>query len=268
MLSIATAEAKLGQHAKASGRADAVIEEQRALGVTGLQLGKSYEVAARIAIFAKDAPTFRHFSTLANEQYRAGKSSVLGALYERLMDEGRKTGLVDATVISVAPQRREIMHPSSQDWTTDIDACEGPKERGARALALLCDGDPPTWGHLVVRRPEGLVLAASNAPCTSISEVVAFASECLDRESRACTMETDALSSASLGTLAVEWRDAEGTDYEVVLLATTVCGVFCIAGVALLAKAGKPRAASLTSLADGVARMLMKFGDAIGSGLP
>jgi hypothetical protein len=269
MLSIASAEAKLGRHAEGSRRADAVIAEQRALGVTGLQLGKSYEVSARIAIFAKDAPAFRHFATLANEQYRAGKSSVLGALYERLMDEGRKAGLVDATVISVAPQRRQIMHPSPQDWTTLIDVCEGPKERGARALALLCDGDPPTRGHLLVRRPEGVVLAASNVPCASVSEVVAFASECLDREDRAATMETDALSSASLGTLAAEWRDAEGIDYETVLLATTVCDAFCIAGVALLAKAGEPRAASLTLLADSVARVLIKFGDAIiGSGLP
>jgi hypothetical protein len=114
-----------------------------------------------------------------------------------------------------------------------------------------------------------VVLAASNVPCASVSEVVAFASECLDREDRAATMETDALSSASLGTLAAEWRDAEGIDYETVLLATTVCDAFCIAGVALLAKAGEPRAASLTLLADSVARVLIKFGDAIiGSGLP
>jgi predicted small integral membrane protein len=97
-----------------------------------------------------------------------------------------------------------------------------------------------------------LVLAASNAPCASISEVVAFASECLDREDRAANMETNAPSSASSGR-SLPSGDAEGIDYETVLLATAVCDVFCIAGVALLAKAGQLRAASLTLLADSVA---------------
>jgi hypothetical protein len=100
--------------------------------------------------------------------------------------------------------------------------------------------DPPTQGHLLVSTIEGLALVASNTPSTSIGEIVSFASSCLDREARAGSMETGALSSASLGTLSAEWRDSEGTDYETVLLATTISGTFSIGGIALLAKSGEP----------------------------
>src|SRR5437016_5750577 len=82
----ATAEALLGRFESARARAGAVIAEKTALGVTGLQLGHAYDVAARIAIAERDADAFRTYAALAREQYRPGKSSVLGSLYERLVD--------------------------------------------------------------------------------------------------------------------------------------------------------------------------------------
>jgi hypothetical protein len=108
-----------------------------------------------------------------------------------------------------------------------------------------------------------LALVASNTPCTSVTEIVSFASSCIERESRAATMETGALSSVDLGTLSAEWRDAEGTDYEIVLLATTESSTFCIGGIVLLAKTGEPRAGKLGPLADAIARVLIQAGDAI-----
>ena len=59
------------------------------------------------------------------------------------------------------------------------------------------------------------------------------------------------------------WRDADGTDYEVVLLATTVSDTFCIGGIALLAQSGSPRAGTLSSLAGAIATALITSGDAI-----
>jgi hypothetical protein len=240
-----------------------VISEHTALAVVGLQLGYAYEVAARIAIIERDADAFRRFAMLASEQYRPGKSSVLGALYERLMDEGRKAGLVDASPAEVRQAVREAAWSSNTYLALLIAECDGPRERAERALGLLCDGDPPTRGHLLVTREGGLVLAASNAACTSVTEIVAFATACLDRESQANSMETGAIPTDSLGTLSAEWRDKEGTDYEIVLLATTISDTFCIGGVALLAKRGEPRAGKLATLADAIARTLITSGDAI-----
>jgi hypothetical protein len=261
--SIARAEAMLGHGEAARSRAESVIAEQTALGVTGLQLGQSYEVLARIAIAEKDGDAFRRFATLASEQYRPGKSSVLGALYERLMDDGRKAGLVNALV---TPDPNLADHPlrASEELTSLLVACDSPRERAERALGLLCDGDPPTRGHLLVSGADGrLVLAASNTPCSSVTEIVAFASSCIQRERSADTLETGALSSLSLGTASAEWRDEEGSDYEIVLLSTMLSDTFCIGGVALLAKSGAPRAGMLGPLAGAIAKALIVSGDAV-----
>jgi hypothetical protein len=262
-LSIAMAEAMLGRWAAARERVEKVISEHASLAVVGLQLGYSYEVAARIAIIETDADAFRRFAVLAREQYRPGKSAVLGELYERLMDEGRKAGLVDASPAEVRHALREAALTSNTDLAVLVAECDSPRERAERALGLLCDGDPPTRGHLLVTREGGLVLAASNTPCTSVTEIVTFASACLDRESRANSMETGALPTDALGTLSAEWRDTEGTDYEIVLLATTISAAFCIGGIAILAKRGEPRAGRLAGLADAIAQTLITSGDAI-----
>ena len=76
-----------------------------------------------------------------------------------------------------------------------VERVEHPAERAERALGMLCDGDPPTRGHLLVCKVDGLKLVASNAPCSSIREIVTFATQCLEHESRTSNMETSALSS-------------------------------------------------------------------------
>jgi hypothetical protein len=83
----ALAEAGLGRFDRALARVDRVVAEQRELGVAGLQLGRSYEIGARIAIGARDSSVFARFAALAAEQYRPGESAVTGPLYERLLDE-------------------------------------------------------------------------------------------------------------------------------------------------------------------------------------
>lgn len=82
-------EARLGRYEQASSRLDKVIADQRALGVSGLNLGASYEARARAAIWAGDTPAIERFSALAAQQYRYGQGSMLGVRYERLMEEAQ-----------------------------------------------------------------------------------------------------------------------------------------------------------------------------------
>jgi hypothetical protein len=262
-LSIARAEAKLGRFDTAWRRVEAVLAEQLALGIAGLQLGHTYEVAARIAIAEQKADDFRTYAALARERYKPGKSSVLGALYERLVDEARQAGLTQVAPLASSVRATDAMSRASEDVTTLLAGCNDARERAELALGLLCDGDPPTRGHLLIAKNEGLLLVASNTACTSVSEIVAFASERMDRESRAGSMETNASEADTIGTPSTEWRDHEGVDYEVVLLVTSVSSGFCIAGVALLAKSGPPRAGNMGPLADAIARALITSGDAI-----
>jgi hypothetical protein len=261
-LSIAGAEAKLGRIGEAMNRVEAVIAEQKTLGVVGLQLGQAYEAAARIAIAAKDGDAFLEFAVGAFEQYRPGQSSVLGALYERLLDEARQAGLAGDTP-DTAPPRADPALLTVANLATAVAGCELPAERAERALGLLCDGDPPTRGHLLVCKVDGLKLVASNAPCSSIREIVSFATQCLEHESRTSNMETSALSSMTLGEPLTGWRDTEGVEYETVVLATPVNDSLCVGGIALLAKRGALRAGRLAPLANAIARTLIASGDAV-----
>jgi serine/threonine protein kinase len=83
------AEAKLGRYAQGAARLDALIAEQRGLGVTGLNIGSSCEARARAAIWAHDTPAFEHFSELTAQLYRYGRGSMLGVRYERLLEEAQ-----------------------------------------------------------------------------------------------------------------------------------------------------------------------------------
>lgn len=87
---LAFAEAHLGEHAQAAARIERVIAEQVALGVSGLHLGASYEVRARIAICARDEPGVWRYSRLTAEEYRLESGSALSARYERLISEARR----------------------------------------------------------------------------------------------------------------------------------------------------------------------------------
>ena len=82
-------EARLGRYDQGSARLDKLIADQRSLGVSGLNLGASYEARARAAIWAGDTPAVERFSGLAAQQYRYGHGSMLGVRYERLMEEAQ-----------------------------------------------------------------------------------------------------------------------------------------------------------------------------------
>jgi tetratricopeptide (TPR) repeat protein len=90
---LALAEAKLGQYAQGCDRLDALIAQQRALGVTGLHLGATYEARARIAIWAGDGAGIERYTQLTAQEYRHGSGSALGARYEGLMGEVRRASV-------------------------------------------------------------------------------------------------------------------------------------------------------------------------------
>jgi hypothetical protein len=86
------AEAALGHYQQALKRIRLVIAELLGLGVSGLQLGRAYECSARVAIAMHDSEAFSEDAARVEEQYRRGSNSVLGALYERLLEDARRSG--------------------------------------------------------------------------------------------------------------------------------------------------------------------------------
>ncbi|HKP58403.1 MAG TPA: serine/threonine-protein kinase, partial [Polyangiales bacterium] len=90
---LALAEAELGLTQQAAARMQAVLDEQLALGVSGVQLGATYEARARVAISAGDLPSVEQYARLAGDEYRYGNDSMLGARYERLLEAAKQAGL-------------------------------------------------------------------------------------------------------------------------------------------------------------------------------
>jgi hypothetical protein len=256
---LAEAEAKLGRFEGAMARIEAVIAEQLTLGVTGLHLGRCYEIAARIALASGNAADFERYSALTAVQYRQGKSSMLGALYERLMDEARQAGLATS-----APRESASSDVHAADLqeraTTLIAGCNDRAERVHRALELLCEGDPPGRGHLFLVTESGLALAASNMPSEELTELALFARRRLDMETTSVDTMTASLESVSASRT---WHSAEGT-YDAVLLAVPLSDGLRLVGVAMLVHGEGQAREDFGDVAEAVARALLDSGDAVG----
>ncbi|HVW25003.1 MAG TPA: protein kinase [Polyangiaceae bacterium] len=262
-LALAGADAKQGRFSEARRRAKAVIAEQKALDVSGLQLARSYEVLARIALDERDREGFERALAATSELYRRATSSALRARYEHLVDEARRAGLVETTAKAPLVSTDGVVQ-STEGLTDVLSTCASAGERADRALALLCSGDPPTRGHLLLSTPNGLVLAASNTACDSVTELTSFAAQCIERERADDDMETVALHAEPFGTMTGEWRDLDGTSYEAVLLGVVISTTFCIAGIALLVRGPNAAARTGSALAEAIARALIEAGDAVG----
>jgi len=266
---IALAEARLGNFDKAFSLMEKVIAEQQMIGISGLLLGRSYEHCARIAIWADDADAFEKYAALTAEQYRPGRSSVLGALYERLVEEARQAGIGVTEEAQIYVSQKNVNSTISLSRVTQaMVGCDNRSERAHRALALLSDGHPPSRGHLFVISEDGLILAASNTPCDAMDELVVFAQQHVETEidDGECTMTATNIGDA-LKTTATRgiWEDRDGTKYRTLLLNSEIDGNIYIAGVALLTNVdSQTRIASVMHLASTLARKLIDSGDAKG----
>jgi hypothetical protein len=263
---VALAEAKLGRFAAAQSRMAEVCAEQIALGVTGLQLGYSYELCARIAIWAGDAAAFRAFAALTAEQYRPGESSVLGALYERLTEEARQANVENVTPGAVHSQAPDSDAAASLlRVTTWFAGCDDRAERAVRALALLCEGEPASRGHLFLMTDSGFRLVASNASHDHITQLSHFAHKRFELEvADTKTMTAMALSATDVQTYGAPWQDRDGTRYQALLLAVPVAAGSRVAGVAMLTDERSPRPKGHAKLVSAVTHALLEAGDAAG----
>jgi hypothetical protein len=261
---LALAEAKLGETETAQTRIEAVIGEQSALGVTALLLGASYECAARVAIEMQDLEMFERYASLAAQQYRAGHSSVLGALYERLLEDARRAGLIDASHADAHALAEAARAASS--WsrvTTAMAGCDDGSDRAQRALGLLCDAEM-NRGHLFLFTRAGFNLVASNTPCQQLRELAGFTKTYLESERKSVdvnrsladfdvTIDTDSQPG--------EWQDAEGTRYGALVLRAKLDGKLHVAGVAMLTGLNQLQRNALLSLSIALATKLVESRD-------
>ena len=162
---LALADARLGNLKEAISRVEAVIGRQLELGVTGLQLGASYETLARIAIASKDQEAFDHYAELTGRAYSGG--SALAARFERLMHEGlaltrgtppAQSDFGTATFVDtdVGPSMS-----ASALVSEVLKGASSPEDRALLALGLLCQATGAALGHLYLLGEDSPRLAAS-----------------------------------------------------------------------------------------------------------
>jgi tetratricopeptide (TPR) repeat protein len=161
---LALAEARLGEFETASARLSQVIQEQLALGISGLRLGASYEARARVAIWARDAALAEEYMRHTAREYRYGQGSALGARYERLVQEAQRiAGAKLPSLSEFESSNGSTSMPTSATVvvTEAMKGAGGATERAERALDLLCDERAAAGGFLYLFKRRRLRLVAS-----------------------------------------------------------------------------------------------------------
>ena len=268
---LALAEGKLNLHAAAVARLDAVIGEQRKLGVTGLTIGASYEARARIAIWSGDDAALAEYATLTAKEYRHGRGSPLGARWERLMAEARRASKrslprladfeSDQVWTRATTSATEIVSEFLRDATTAQD-------RATRTLKLLCDDRGATAGYLYLVSDAGLALVASQASVAAPEGLLEYLTEYFEQQVSESGDQTTALTSSQMGT-ALDARpifhDAAGVDHYPVLMTSLTLGEACHAGVAVFVGARRAeRPVGGAALVAALSTHLIQSGDTRG----
>jgi hypothetical protein len=270
--SLALAEAKLGEHAAAAARLDALIREQLARGIRGLNLGATYEARARVAIWAGDTAAVEHFGRLTAEQYRHGSGSPLGARYEALMNDARGAGVLVLPALS----RFETTVFGTTDLTSRtaalgavVSAMLGATDRvsrAQRALSILCYASGVRGGYLYLADGDKLrLLAAQGAePPDEVLEELVEASWMTENDDDMAT-DTQSLSGETNSTSAAPvWTDRNGVAYEPLVLRGRRGSTIESAGLALLRRGEHAENDNARpELAAELASFLLRSGDSI-----
>jgi hypothetical protein len=261
---LALADAKLGV-AGAAERLERLEERQRALGVTGLRLGLTYEARARMAIWAGDAAAFDRYARATAQQYRYAERSSLGTRYERLMNEAGRNGLqttvrpADFAVTSSAYS--ELIASEEERTVLERKPSEGaPGDRARTALEQICKANGVDAGHLYVLASGVPVLAATQgarAPDASLATRIRdHLTTVAVRTEELADMRT---SEVENGDETFRTIDVSGTEYTLVALQCVVNEVGAVAGVVALVGAAKDYRTQ-TRLLQTIAASLLNHG--------
>jgi tetratricopeptide (TPR) repeat protein len=257
----ALADAKLGNFARAAETIDRVIHEQLEYGISGLNLGASYEARTRVAIWASD--------DVAVNEYRHRHGSPLGGRYERLMEEAIRSGALPSfasAAFESATGVRALLAPSHDVVVTEaMTGAETRVMRAQRALRLLCEQSQPAAAYLYVFGDEGLCLAASIGDRPAPARLLEFVSSRFsEAQGEMLTMTMYVQADQVPVTAEAVFIDAAGVVHDPIVLTCALGEGLRHAGVAVLAHRERPRRATSTPLAAAVAAHLIRSGDTTG----
>jgi tetratricopeptide (TPR) repeat protein len=262
---LALAHAALGEHEAAIARLQRVIEQFERLGSAGVPLGNAYEARARVAVLMNDTASFRRYSALCAEQYRAGHNPALTAKYERLLLFARKWRVYVSSDLERAADHKQL-HQSDvgSHVATLLGQCHGPAERAQETLRVLVAHCGAAGGFLYVLQSGGPILRAQlgdKQPPAELDTQVArhVAAELTAVDEATATVAPDAVTSRELE----RWSTADGTQLVPMVLAHESAEGFVITGVAALLPSADGVFQSPEALLRILSRALLEAGDAV-----
>jgi len=246
---LALAEAKLGDVPAAVARLEQLIAAQLKLGVTGLRLGLSYESRAQIAIWSGDKQAFEEYAQLTAREYRHGANCPLGARYERLVNEARRSGFQAG--VALDDFALTTMAESSLSGAADVQSvvlhalgdAKELSERYLRALRLVCRSRAAHGGHLYVPASDGVRLVASCDLAKPAEPLAQRVSEYLEQEEDrfdTLTIVAELTAPTDSANATAQRTSVDGVDYELLLLSCVHDQTPRIAGVVAIAPAAQP----------------------------
>jgi tetratricopeptide (TPR) repeat protein len=266
----ALADAKLGNFDRAVARLERVIADQRELGVTGLNLGASYEARARVAIWAGDADAVQTYTRLTAQEYRHGRGSPLGARYERLMEEAGKAGsgpLPSLADFDAGSGQLGLLTTTPDALVTQaMSGAEQAADRGRRALRLLCDERKSDGGHLYLFADTGLSHVASIGDRVPPQGLLPFLSDRVEEaEAGLVTMTVAALAEQpEPADDSTTFVDESGVFHDPLMLTCVLDGEARQAGIAVLVHREMPVRKPVSRLVAAVSAHLIRSGDTTG----
>jgi hypothetical protein len=258
---VAMAEAKLGRYEQARARMHAVLEAQRALGVRGLLLGRTYERLARIAIAEGNPQAFAEAATETAEHYRAGHNSMLSVLYERLVEDARLAGVLLAASGGGVEADVEGSALLSHVETVMV-LCNDNHSRAQAALSLLCNEASQQPGALFLLTANGLTLSASTTTFANAERLGSFAQAQIELEldDGSCTMTAGMLSNLSGDdAIAGQVTDLNGVSYVPYVLGCLIEADYQVVGIVMLGAQVESRPL-LSDVARAVTKHLIESG--------
>jgi hypothetical protein len=241
---LALAEARLGEYDRAAARIAGVIEVQRALGISGLRLGASYEARARIAIWADDGAVAEQYMRHTAREYHYGQGSALGARYERLVQEARRIAMGNLPSLADFESGGGMTTPISPT-TVVTQAMKGAaqnSECAERALDLLCDERSAAGGFLYLFTQRKLRLVASRGAAQPSTELTEFISRCLQDDLAGMNETTRILTEPQDDATVVErhYTDSLGLKFYPVLMRGLLGAASRYAGLVAFGYRGTP----------------------------
>jgi hypothetical protein len=189
---VALAEAKCGDSAHAIARLASLLEEQRKLGIKGIQLAATYEARAKVALCMQDSASYREYARLGAAEYHEAHTSSLSTRYSGWLTKTRdrpSTPPEPELSFNTVQLRGAGSARGAGALERELAAASEPAERAQKGLVLLCDAASASAGRLYLLQADKFERVAEHGHHDYAADLVEHLGEVMQVTASAVTRE-------------------------------------------------------------------------------